>query len=126
MAAALEQTMHDRGIPALGIWAQVPHYVASMSFPAASVALLDALAEVDRHRRCRRASCAARSCCSANGSTSSSQTNDEHREMVARLESSTTTTPPSTDPAGRRALGAASGDELAAEVEHFLREHPKG
>ena len=44
MAAALEHSVHERGIPALGIWAQVPHYVATMSYPAASVALLDGLA----------------------------------------------------------------------------------
>ena len=45
----------DRGIPALGIWAQVPHYVATMSYPAASVALLEGLATAtgitDRRRR---------------------------------------------------------------------------
>src|SRR5690606_36037894 len=41
VAAALERELHERGIPALGIWAQVPHYIASMAYPAASVALLD-------------------------------------------------------------------------------------
>ena len=43
---SLEHEMHDRGIRALGIWAQVPHYVAAMSYPAASAALLRALADV--------------------------------------------------------------------------------
>ena len=38
--------MHARGIPSLGIWVQVPHYITSMSYPASSVALLDALREV--------------------------------------------------------------------------------
>ena len=37
--------MHARKIPALGIWAQVPHYVSAMSYPASSVALLDGLEE---------------------------------------------------------------------------------
>ncbi|WP_420453301.1 PAC2 family protein [Ilumatobacter sp.] len=46
MAAVLEHAMHARRIPALGIWAQVPHYVSAMEYPAASVALLDGLAEV--------------------------------------------------------------------------------
>ena len=32
--AALEHAMHARGIPSLGIWAQVPHYITSMSYPA--------------------------------------------------------------------------------------------
>ena len=44
MSAALELALHERGIPTLGIWAQVPHYVVSMAYPAASVALLDGLA----------------------------------------------------------------------------------
>ena len=45
VAAALEHEMHERGIPSIGIWAQVPHYIASMTYPAASVALLDGLRE---------------------------------------------------------------------------------
>ena len=31
------------GIPALGLWAQVPHYVSSMPYPAGSVSLLEGL-----------------------------------------------------------------------------------
>ena len=36
VAAALEHELHGRGIPSLGIWAQVPHYISAMSYPAAS------------------------------------------------------------------------------------------
>ena len=46
MAAALERALHAVKIPALGIWVQVPHYVAALPYPAASVALLDGLTEV--------------------------------------------------------------------------------
>jgi hypothetical protein len=46
MAAALEHALHARKIPTLGLWVQVPHYVAAMPYPAASVALLDGFAEV--------------------------------------------------------------------------------
>ena len=53
MAAALEHTMQARKIPTLGIWVQVPHYVAAMPYPASSVALLDGLDRGDRHRRRR-------------------------------------------------------------------------
>ncbi|MFP5488932.1 MAG: PAC2 family protein, partial [Acidimicrobiia bacterium] len=35
VAAVLEHELHARGIPTLGIWAQVPHYISSMSYPAA-------------------------------------------------------------------------------------------
>jgi hypothetical protein len=42
--AVLDVACNDAGIPAAGLWAQVPHYVASMPYPAASVALLEGLA----------------------------------------------------------------------------------
>ena len=52
--------------------------------------------------------------------------NDEHREMVARLESiydddATIDVVTSLDDA----LELTSGDDLAAEVERFLRDHPR-
>jgi hypothetical protein len=43
---SLERGFADAAIPAVGIWARVPHYVAAMPYPAASAALLDQLAEV--------------------------------------------------------------------------------
>ena len=44
--AAIERACSRRGIPSVGLWARVPHYVAAMPFPAASVALLDGLASI--------------------------------------------------------------------------------
>jgi proteasome assembly chaperone (PAC2) family protein len=41
--AVLDVACNESGIPALGLWAQVPHYVSSMPYPAASVALLEGL-----------------------------------------------------------------------------------
>jgi len=46
MGAVLEHALTEAGIPSLGIWVQVPHYVSAMSYPAASVALLEGLREV--------------------------------------------------------------------------------
>ena len=43
IGSALEHSLHDADIPTLGIWAQVPHYAATMPYPAAAVALLDGL-----------------------------------------------------------------------------------
>ena len=37
--------MHERGIPALGIWAQVPHYIPTGPYPAAALALVEGLTE---------------------------------------------------------------------------------
>lgn len=44
--ASIERACADRGLPAVGLWAQVPHYVAAMPYPAAAIALLDKLGEV--------------------------------------------------------------------------------
>ena len=44
MSAILEHTFN--GVPSLGIWAQVPHYLGTMTYPAASAALLDGLTTV--------------------------------------------------------------------------------
>ncbi|MEO7369485.1 MAG: PAC2 family protein, partial [Ilumatobacteraceae bacterium] len=46
MGAVLEHAFTDKGVPALGIWAQVPHYVSAMSYPAATLALLTGLHDV--------------------------------------------------------------------------------
>ena len=120
VVAALEQVMHERGIPAVGLWVQVPHYVAAMSYPAASVALLDALELVTgiavAARDLRREMVLQRERLDqlVDG-------NDEHREMVARLERVYDSGEPvSADDS--EGLELRSGDELAAEVERFLRE----
>jgi hypothetical protein len=119
-AAALEHAMHERGIPSIGIWAQVPHYIASMTYPAASVALLDGLREVTdlvidaaNHRsdvmiQGRRLDTLVNA-------------NEDHMSMISQLEelydSSTQPMPGTQGPM----LQIASADELAAEVEEFLR-----
>lgn len=119
VAAALEHEMHERGIPSLGIWAQVPHYVASMSYPAASVALLDGLREatgVVIDGATLRSEVAIQ-----NRRIDSLVTgNDEHREMVRQLEELYDSSDFASEAAGPT-LEIRSGDELAAEVEEFLR-----
>jgi predicted ATP-grasp superfamily ATP-dependent carboligase len=119
--AALEQTMHERGIPAVGVWAQVPHYVAAMSYPAASVALLDALQLVTGitvpARDLRREMVLQRE-----RLDQLVEGNDEHREMVARLERIYDDGELDGVPEAGEGLELRSGDELAAEVERFLRE----
>lgn len=121
-AAALEREMHERGIPSLGIWAQVPHYVSSMTYPSASVALLDGLREatglvfdatelrvavIDAGRRLDRLV----------------EGNDEHRQMVGQLEQLYDAGPDQAEgiDAGP-SLEMRTGDELAAELEEFLRD----
>ena len=122
VAAALEHTLHDRGIPALGIWVQVPHYIATTSYPAASVALLDGLREaaevvvdgtqlrqetiVQRRRLDKMVS-----------------GNDEHERMLHQLEELYDSTDDTVESeGGGPSLELRSGDELAAEFERYLRE----
>jgi hypothetical protein len=112
-AAALsvvELTVMDSGIPTAGFYAQVPHYVAG-SFPAATIALLE---HAGRHLGVtfplrelpdEAAATKARIDAAVEG-------DEESRSYVARLESI----------AGEE--GLPSGDELASEIERFLRGQP--
>ena len=130
MAAAIEQELHGRGIPSVGVWAQVPHYVASMSYPAASVALLDGLAtaagiavEAGDLRR--------EAVLQRERLDQLVETNPEHQAMVEQFERlfdasddavETVADPTGEGQPGDGALELRSGDELAGEIERFLRE----
>ncbi len=137
MAAALELAVQERGIPTLGIWAQVPHYVSSMSYPAASVALLEGLTTATgitiSARELRRESILQRERLDqlVDG-------NDEHRAMVSQFERLYDAAEEAESEAAAGLAGATpdsgaqtgaielrSGDELAAEVERFLRDQGK-
>ncbi len=121
-AAALEHEMHERGIPAMGVWAQVPHYISSMSYPAASVALLDGLREatglvIDAASLRSEVLIQRRRLDALVGN------NDEHRTMVEQLEQiydAGVDDIPQPEAPGSQ-LEIASADEIAAEVEEFLR-----
>ena len=106
-------TAADVDLPALGLWAQVPHYTSAMAFPAASRSLISAIQVVAEvllpagtldeeadEARARLDQIIAG--------------NEEHARMVAALEHEADST------ADQNAL--PSGDELAAEVEKYLRE----
>jgi hypothetical protein len=133
IASLLEHSMHASRIPALGIWAQVPHYLSAMTYPAASVALLDGLreftgVEIDASEL-RDSISAQRSRIDAMIAD-----NPDHVSMLQQLEElyDSTIDEPLIDPAGdptndRRgvagpALEMQSGDDLAAEIQRFLRD----
>ncbi len=125
MSALLEHSLTEAGIASLGIWVQVPHYVSAMSYPGASVQLLDGLrhvtgvsvaglgltreAEVQRVRIDQLVS-----------------GNDEHTEMVHQLEQAYDAVAAAVDEADQapplQASDFPTGDELAAEFERFLRD----
>lgn len=119
MGAVLEHAFYDKGVPALGIWAQVPHYVSAMSYPAATLSLLTGLSDV--------------SGLVVDASAIRQETivqrqrldqlvagNDEHRAMVHQLEELYDQAQEQVDLLGTD--GIPTGEELAAEFEQFLRD----
>jgi hypothetical protein len=124
MAGVLEHAMHAQKIPAIGIWAQVPHYVAAMEYPAASVALLDGLAEVTgiaieamdlrnevHAHRARLDRMIAEK--------------PEHQTMLAQLEELHDLAPEQQQISnGTEVLELRTGDEIAEEIQEFFRDQP--
>jgi len=113
---ALQEGFAAADIPAIGVWARVPHYLAAMPYPAASAALVEALAAVaGLELGAGELRAAAESVLSQLDEIVSSS--EEHRELVRRLEAAfdgELATPPDFS-------GLPSGDDLAAELERFLR-----
>ncbi|MGH9083554.1 MAG: PAC2 family protein [Acidimicrobiales bacterium] len=114
--SALELALGNVDVPVVTLWARVPHYVAAMPFPAASAALVEGLASVtglafdssslraDADRARRRVD-------------ELVAPNRDHLTMVRKLEEAI-------DASEGNALGLESlpsEDELAAELERFLR-----
>ena len=117
--AVLEEALNAAGIPSVGLWARVPHYVVSMPYPAASAALIEGLASVGSlslsSKELNESAVRARARIDELIANS-----DEHRAMVAQLESQLDReTEISSTGLGTGPL--PSGDEIAAELERFLR-----
>lgn len=115
--AVLEHVLTGRGIPSVGIWAQVPHYATTMTYPAATVALLSAVCDTGgisidiSESRAEAASQRERL-------DTLVAANPEHAQLLGQLETAY-------DVAHQRDEDAAdipSGDELAEQFEKYLRE----
>jgi predicted ATP-grasp superfamily ATP-dependent carboligase len=114
---ALERGFAEVGLDAVGLWARVPHYLANMPYPAAAVSLLEALsrvAEISVYAGdLREAAVAAQARVDESIANS-----EEHQQMVRQLEAQLD----SQEPADGLALeDLPTGDELAAELQRFLR-----
>lgn len=116
--ASLEWAFGQAGVPAVGIWARVPHYAAGMPYPSASEALVKKLAEltgldVDTSE--------------AHGAAANTleqldrliQGSAEHSAMVRQLEQQDDDEMQAGTSFDLRDL--PSGDEIAAELERYLR-----
>jgi proteasome assembly chaperone (PAC2) family protein len=115
--AALQEGFGAAGVPAVGLWARVPHYVAAMPYPAASAALVEGLASVadleldakDLHDAAGTARARIDEIIAAS---------EEHAAMVRQLEASADA---EATVAPIDLSDLPTGDELAAELERFLR-----
>lgn len=114
---ALEHAFGQAGVAAVGIWARVPHYASALAYPAAAAALLDELGrltdiEVDTaalHDSARSATAQIDQLIAASS---------DHAEMVRQLEQQHDA---EVGPDQMDFSRLPSGDEIAAELERFLR-----
>jgi proteasome assembly chaperone (PAC2) family protein len=118
--AAIEQGCDERGIPAVGLWAQIPHYVpANMPFPAGSVALVEGLSLLG-NLSLPLGDLSARAEATRNRLDELIAQNPEHVEMLRQLEAAWERSEPREPTMGLSDL--PSGDELVAELEEYLRD----
>ena len=116
--AVIEMEASRTGIPAIGLWAQVPHYLSASSYPPAALALLNGLGELTGvsfedgplaesalATRVRLDDLVTR--------------NPEHVTMLEKLEAAYDDLH---DVRGQ----LPDGEQLAAELERYLRSHDDG
>ncbi|HET7720471.1 MAG TPA: PAC2 family protein [Acidimicrobiales bacterium] len=130
--AAIERRLNKLDIPTIAIWARVPHYASAMPYPPASLQLLEGLTRVAgiRVESPELAEAAAATRQHLDEATANSI---QHTALVRQLEAQVDADPAEAG-AGGRAEGAGqaeateagwgilpTGDELAAEVERFLK-----
>lgn len=126
--AILEHSFAERGMSAIGVWAQVPHYISAMAYPAASARLIEAVASeagwtIDASPLRREAA--------IQGERLDQLVlgNAEHADMLRKLEDAYD------EAHSGFGIGAPTGnleddlptvEDIAAEVEQFLRDQQPG
>lgn len=120
-AAALEHALQSADIPALGMWVQVPHYVSAMPYPAASLSLIEML-----HRLTGVGIATDELAGEALNQRGRIDTllgaNPEHVAMLHQLETMYDENLGEAGDLGSLASELPSADQLAAEVERYLRD----
>ena len=113
--AVIERAFTEAGLPAIGIWAQVPHYTATMPYPAASARLIEGVNQLagsdfdlvdlpDEIATTR------------NRIDALIDGNPDHVAMIRQLEQQ------ADEVTEDRIADLPSGDDLAEELQRFLRE----
>jgi predicted ATP-grasp superfamily ATP-dependent carboligase len=113
LALVVEEQVTGSGIPAIGLWARVPHYIGNTYYPGV-VALVE---RVSRHTGIDipLGSLVDESAAQRRQLAALIETRPEARQMVERYEELA-------DAQGE----AASGTDMTAEIERFLREQTEG
>ncbi|QGG95679.1 proteasome assembly chaperone family protein [Actinomarinicola tropica] len=119
--AAIEDRCRDVGLPAVGLWAQVPHYASGMPYPAAALVLVEkvnelgnlwfptgSLAEEAAAVRARLDDLVADSA--------------EHLQLLRQLEAQADERAGHLVDRPATEVDLPSGEELAGEIERFLRD----
>jgi len=112
IGAAIARRCAEVGLPAVGLWAQVPHYAAAMPAPAATMAHIGMLERV-AGLHFPLGDLAEEAATTIEHINALVASNPEHRAMVEDLERRSALEQDAID---------LDGDELMAEVEEFLRE----
>lgn len=123
VSSCLELEMHSRGIASLTLWAQVPHYVATMQFSAASAALIEAV-RVETGLAIDSSLLDEEAVVQRERLDNLVGANPEHAEMITKLEQAYDA---AHSPAALEIVtDLPSAEQLAEEVEKFLREQQSG
>lgn len=114
-STAVQGLLAEHAVPAVGLWAEVPHYIAASPHPPGALALVRLVAEllettVDTTELQAAASHHLRQVDEAVAE------HGEAAEMIAGLEQ--------LEDSGRDESRLPSGEDLAAEIERFLRAQP--
>jgi proteasome assembly chaperone (PAC2) family protein len=119
ISSALELGFSEVDMEIVTLWARVPHYVASMPYPQASAALIDGLASIAGLTLDSGSLRASAEEARQRVDDELVTNNPDHTTMVEQLEEAA-------DEVEGVSLGEElpSGDELAAELEKFLRGAP--
>jgi len=112
--SALEKAFEMAGVDSLGVWAQVPHYILNAPYPAASLALVEALQRT-AGVRVGTSGLMQRAMISRKRLDELVASDDSHAEMIADLERRQ-------DESSRAEIELQSTDQLTDEIEEFLRE----
>ena len=115
ISAALAKRFEAAGLETVSVWAQVPHYAAGSPFPAATAALFQGLRAVTELRFDPAPLIAEGLEVSRRLDTMIAQ-NASHKRLLGQLESAYDSS------MGEQGNEIPTGDELAEELERFLRD----